>query len=177
MKIAEKGNELIIKETPGCLWLVGLFFAIIGAAFVYGSLGGYSNYKDAETWVLAIHFLGGSAAIATGYWLIFQAPVTKITIDRDTKTLTYSKRGLFKKTENIYSFDQIKQFRSIEVIDNEGDTVWALGMELTSGVTVKISSLPINIEKVKLNFALQANQFMYKQIPSFKEAEELEDES
>ena len=177
MKIAEKGNELIIKETPGCLWLFGLFFAVIGAAFVYGSLGGYSNYEEAETWVLIVHFWGGSAAIATGFWLIFQAPVTKIIIDRDTKALIYSKRGLFGKQKNIYSFDQIKQFRSIEVIDNEGDTVWALGMELTSGETVKISSLPINIEKVKLNFALQANQFMYKLIPSFKDAEKFEDES
>ena len=44
MKIKQTENELIIQETPGCLWIFGLFFAFVGAIFVYGSFGGLTDY-------------------------------------------------------------------------------------------------------------------------------------
>ena len=44
MQIEQTGNEFIVRETPGCLWIFGLFFAFVGGIFVYGSLGGFMDY-------------------------------------------------------------------------------------------------------------------------------------
>lgn len=177
MKIEQTGNELIIHETPGCLWILGLLFAFIGGIFVYGSLGGFTNAAEVPRYAVYLAFLMGSIAVITGIWIVFHAPVTKVFINRQTETVALVRRGLFGKRENIYSFEQIKQFCLIEEKDSEGDDIWSLGMELSSGETIKISSLESHSEKFKRDFVFETNQFMYKQMPNYKSALELEDES
>ena len=177
MKLRQTENELIINEAPGCLWIFGLFFAGVGAIFVYGSLGGFSNSSEVGPWALALSFLMGSAGVATGFWIIFHAPVTKVTVDRKEKTVLHTQRGLFGKRENLYRFDQVRDFCLIEEVDDEGDPIWSLGLELSEGERVRISSLASHSERFKREFLFQANQFMHRQMPSYRETFETEDEN
>ncbi len=177
MKIERTDQILTISETPGCLWIFGLFFALIGSAFVYGALGGYSNYDQITAIIIAAHTLGGLSAIAAGYWIIYQAPVTRITIDRSSETVTCKKRGLSGKSNVTYTFDRIKKFTLIEQPDSDGDPTFALGMELDDGELISISALFSPVETYKRDFAFQANEFLYKQMPSYRAEYELEDES
>lgn len=177
MQTKRAENELIIQETPGCLWILGLLFVFIGGIFVYGSLGGFTNADEVPQYAIYLAFLMGSIGVAAGVWVIFHAPVTKVFINRQTETVALVRRGLFGKRENIYSFEQIKQFCLIEEKDSEGDDIWSLGMELSSGERIKISSLESHSEKFKRDFVFETNQFMYKQMPNYKSALELEDEN
>ena len=162
---------MIIKEAPGCLWFLGIFFAVIGTFFVYGSLGGYSNWSEASWWVIVLHFLGGCCAIAAGYWIIYRAPVTKVVIDRGLETVSFKRRGISRRDERTFRFDQIKQFCLIEKPDFDNDYVWALGLEMNDGEIIQISSLESTVEGFKRNFVFQANEFIYKQMPSYKQSE------
>lgn len=177
MKLRQTENELIINETPGCLWIFGLFFAVIGAIFVYGSLGGFSNSRDVGPWVLALSFFMGSVGVATGFWIIFRAPVTKVTVDRDKRAIMHTRRGLFGKKESIHGFDKVEQFCLIEELDDEGSPIWSLGLELSDGERLRISSLASHSESFKREFLFQANQFMHRQMPSYRETFETEDEN
>ncbi|HSK70834.1 MAG TPA: hypothetical protein VK892_04000 [Pyrinomonadaceae bacterium] len=177
MKIEQTGNELIIQEAPGCLWILGLLFVFIGGVFVYGSLGGFTNADEVPRYAIYLAFLMGAIAVAAGVWVIFHAPVTKVFINRQTETVAFVRRGLFGKRENIFSFEQIKQFCLIEEKDSEGDPIWSLGMELSNGETIKISSLESHSENFKRDFVFQTNEFMHKPMPSYKTSFELEDES
>lgn len=177
MKTTRTENELIIQETPGCLWAFSLLFLVVGGLFVYGSLGGFVNAGAVPLWTLLIAFLMGSAACAVGIRLINRSPITKIIINRDKEILTYITYGITGRTHALYHFDEIKEFSLIEENDSEGDPVWSLGMETSDGEIIKISTLESHDEIFKRNFVFQINEFMYKQMPSAQSVFQLEDES
>jgi hypothetical protein len=177
MKSEQNANELTIQETPGLLWISGALFLFVGGIFVYGSLGGFTNADEVPPYAIYLSFFMGAIAVAAGLWIIYCAPVTKILVNRLSKTISVTKLGLFGKEENIYTFDQIKQFRLIAEKDSEGDPIWSLGMELAVGETIKISSMESHDEKFKRDFVFEINQFLYKQMPSYNDLLELEDES
>lgn len=177
MKISQNENELIVQEKPGSLWIFGLFFAVIGGVFVYGSLGGFTNHSTVPLYAIVLSFLMGSVGVATGIWIIYRAPLTKVFINRRTKTVTLVRYGLAGKQENIYSFGEIKQFCLVEEMDDENSPIWSLGLELSGGETIVISSLQSHDEKYKRDFVFQTNEFLQKQMPSYKPVSEIEDES
>jgi len=175
VKIEQNENELIIRETPGCLWLFGLFFAVIGGIFVYGALGGVTNRDSVSPPVIFLTLIMGAVGVAVGIWIIYRAPVTKIVVNRETQTVFYTKLGLAGKQETIYAFAEIKQFCLVEEFDDESNPIWSLGMELSDGETIKISSLQSHDEKYKRDFVFQTNEFLHKQMPSYKTNIEIED--
>jgi hypothetical protein len=177
MQTEQTGNELIVRDTPGCLWIFGLFFAFVGGMFVYGSLGGFVNYDKHELWMLALSLLMGLTGIAVGIWIIYGAPVTKVVINRLENTVLITRYGLFGKRESFYDFDEIERFCLVEEKDDEGNNIWFLGMKLTSEETIKISSFASHDELFTSDFVFQTNEFTRKQIPSSELILESEDES
>ncbi|HEX8250176.1 MAG TPA: hypothetical protein VF599_18530 [Pyrinomonadaceae bacterium] len=177
MQTEQTGNELIVRETPGCLWIFGLFFALVGGMFVYGALGGFVNYARHEFWTLALALLMGLIAVAAGIWIIYGAPITKVVINRIENTVLIKRYGLFGRRESFYAFDEIERFCLVEEKDSEGDNIWFLGMKLTGEETIKISSLASHDERFVSGFVFQTNEFTRKQIPSSEMILEPEDES
>lgn len=168
MKITQTPNELTIQETPGCLWFIGLFFAVIGGTFVYGALGGFSNWNEVPGWQLALAFFMGATAVSIGVWAIYTAPVSKVIVDRVEDKVILKRFGLFGKRDTVYKFDEIKQFCQIEDKDDEGSPIWSFGMELNNGEMLKITSLPSHSEEYERKYIFETNEFMRKQMPSYK---------
>lgn len=177
MQIERNTNELIIRETPGCLWIFGLFFAVVGGLFVYGSLGGLYDFGRQTILTLILAFVMGAIGIAAGVWIIYRAPITRVLIDRIDGEVLITRFGLFGRRKNSYAFDDVERFCLIEEVDDESSPIWSLGMNLSSGETIKISSSPSHDELFKRNFVFEANEFMYKQIPVTAAVFELEDET
>jgi hypothetical protein len=176
MQSEQTENELIIRETPGCLWIFGLLFAIVGGIFVYGALGGLADYGSQSLWLLALAFLMGAIGVAVGIRIIYRAPVTRVVINRLENEVFLTRYGLFGKRETLYDFDEIQQFCLLEEKDDESNPIWSLGMNLTSGETVKISSLASHDERFTSNFVFQANEFSRKQLPLCEMILEAQDE-
>lgn len=176
MKTIQTPNFLTLYETPGCLWFIGLFFMLVGGIFVYGALGGFANYQSQSPWMLAAALLMGSCGVGVGIWIIYGAPITKVVIDRINDEVVMTKRGLFGKRETVYAFEEIKYFRLIEERDDEGAPIWSVGMELSGGELVKVTSLPSHSEEYERKYIFQTNEFMRKEMPSYRNVFELEDE-
>ncbi len=177
MRLKEDVNEIIVEETPGCLWMVGLFFAFVGGIFVYGALGGLADYDKQSPWMLALFGLMGFIAVAAGIWIIYNAPISKVIIDRIENKVLITRYGLFGKRRIVYRFDEIKHFRLIEDIDDEGSPIWSFGIELVNDELVKITSLPSHSEEYERKYVFQINQYINKPLPSYKSFDELEGES
>lgn len=177
MKTTQDENFLTLYETPGCLWFIGLFFMLVGGIFVYGAIGGFNNYQSQSPLMLGIALLFGLIGVGAGIWIIYGAPITKVVIDRINDEVTVTKRGLFGKRETLYAFQEIRHFRLIEDTDDEGSPIWSVGMELTDGETIKITSLPSHAEEYERKYIFQTNEFMRKEMPSYLTIFELEDES
>ncbi len=167
MRIKQNPNELIIQETPGCLWFVGLFFSMVGGTFVYGALGGFSNWDEVPFWQLALAFFMGAIAVAGGIWIIYQAPISQIVIDRIEDKVLLKRRGLFGKHETGYKFSEIKEFCLIEDKDDEGSPIWSVGIELINSEKIKITSMPLHSEDIQRKYIFETNEFMRKQMPSY----------
>lgn len=71
MKIKQTANELVIQETPGCIWIFSSLFLFVGGVFIYGALGGFSNWSSAPFWTVLFTLLMGTIAFSVGAWLIF----------------------------------------------------------------------------------------------------------
>jgi len=173
MKIKQTENELIIQETPGCLWIFGLFFAFVGAIFVYGSFGGLTDYDKQAAWMLMLAFLMGAIAVACGVWIISRAPVLTVS----TKRLFIRNTACRARKNFAFVLMKSNNSASSKNKDGEGDAIWSLGMDLANRETIKISSLEIHDESFKRNFVFQTNEFMRKQMLSSQIIFELEDES
>ena len=177
MQTEQTQNELIIRETPGCLWIVGLFFAFVGGIFVYGALGGLVDYGSQSPWMLAAAFVMGSIGVGVGIWIIYKAPITKIVINRIEDSVLMTRYGLFGKQESFYHFDEIENFSLIAGKDDEGSDIWSVGMNLANGETITITSLASHYEEYERRYIFQTNEFMRKQMPPTEMILELEDES
>jgi hypothetical protein len=177
MKSFQTQNQLIIRETPGCMWIIGLFFASIGGVFVYGSLGGFTNYQFIAPYKIFFAFVIGMIGVLAGCWFIYRSPITKITINNLAETVYLQRFGVSGKTENKYTFDEVSQFFLISEKDNDGDPIWLLAMELADGEVIRISSLESSSEEFKRKFVYQTNLFMNKQMPSTATFFELEDDN
>jgi hypothetical protein len=177
MQTEEIGNQLIVRETPGCLWLFGLFFALVGGMFVYGALGGFVDYAAHELWTLALALLMGLIGVAAGIRIIYGAPITKVVINRIENTVLLTRYGLFGRRESFYDFDEIERFCLVAEKDDEDNDIWFLGMRLASAETIKISSHASHDERFTSHFVFQINEFTRKQILASEMILESEDES
>lgn len=177
MQIEQTENELIIRETPGCLWLFGLFFAIIGGLFVYGALGGFVNSGSQPPWVLSLAFVFGSIGVITGASIIYNAPITKLIVNRFDGRVFMIRYGLFGRREDFFRLDDIEHFYAIEDTDTDGDKIWTLGMKLIDDEEIIISSQSSHDEDFVRNFVFVTNEFCGKQISPTEMILEGEDES
>lgn len=168
MKTTQTANELTIREAPGCLWVFGLFFALVGGFLAYGALGGFSNWNEAPFWQLALTFFMGAVAVGVGIWLIYQAPVSKVIIDRIEDKVLLSRYGLFGKRQTVYRFSEIEHFCLIEDKDTDDCPIWSVGLKLNNGETIKITSHPRHSEEYERKCIFEINEFMRKQMPSYK---------
>lgn len=177
MRLKEEFNQITVQEIPGCLWMVGLFFAFVGGVFVYGALGGLTDYHKQSPWMISLAGVMGMCAVAAGIWIIYQAPITKVLINRQDQNVLIKRYGLFGKRETVYQFDEIRYFRLIEDRDDEGSPIWSFGIELMNEELVKITSLPSHAEEYERRYVFQTNQFMNKPLPTYQTPDELEGES
>lgn len=168
MKVEESVNAIKITEAPGCMWIFGLFFVVIGGMLLWGTLGGFSNWNEIETWELAVAFLICVCGIAAGIWIISSGPITRVVIDRVENTVSVSKYSFSGKRSGFFRFDEVNHFCLIENTDSEGDPTWSIGLNLRTGETIAITSLSVPAEKLNQSHVFQFNEFMRKEMPSYE---------
>ena len=177
MKVERTPTVLTVREAPGCMWLLGAFFIFVGALFVYGASGGYSNYYEMSYAVMIAHILLGACAVAAGVWMIFTSPRILIWVDRNNETVTVRQSRLGGSKTETYLFDEIEACSLLEDTDSDGDPVWSLQLETNAGDRIRCSSFASSNREFTSDIAFELTAFMYKQMPSYKEPNELGDES
>jgi hypothetical protein len=176
MKLEQHDNLIVIRETPGCMWFVGLFFLVICGMFLFGASGGFSNWNELKHWEISVAIAMSFCGIAAGIWMIQSAPVTKVFIDRQQKQLSIVRRALFGRESKTYEFDEIDHFFVFEETDQEGSLVYSLAVRLMDEEVIKINSMQLHDEHYHHDFAFRANEFMLKQLPATAMILDLTDE-
>lgn len=122
MQIIPTPTGVIVKDSPGCHWLLGALFIGAGSVFVVGP----SSVDEMRT------LAGGAGAIAaaTGIWVIRRAPRSVLIIDGDLVRL----RGETFRTADI------ENVRLIVSEDDEGNAVYQIRLAMRGGAEVPVSA-------------------------------------
>jgi hypothetical protein len=154
-------DDLILKNNPHPLRFVGLFFFLVSSAFVYGSLGGYSNYAEAPEYVIKLHFLGGAVGVFTGSWLILTKSAY-VKISAATQTVGIIKSNLLGKKETLIPFYKIKEFIVSDKLDQDGDPIWKVDLELENADIIEFTRVWSNDKPLCEEAAKTANLILHK---------------
>lgn len=163
MKLKETADGLQITHTPGCLWVLGSFFFVIGSILLYGLLGGFSNYDEIETWEIAVGLVISLSIIAVGIWQILSHPVTITTINGRNKTIILFEKGFFHRKKREFKFSEVSKFEIVEEKDSEGDSFYYIALKTKRSEKIKISSSGIQVESYVLEIKDEINRYLEKE--------------
>jgi hypothetical protein len=133
-------GDLILKNNPSPIRFLGVLFLIISSGFVYGSLGGYSNYAEASDLAIKLHFIFGIIGVSVGVWLML-TKTSHIDISAVNQTVNLVKSNLLGKKETSIPFYKIKQFIVSEKEDQDGDPIWKVDLQMESAEIIELSSV------------------------------------
>jgi len=142
--IQQTTNNLVLKDSAGCFWVLGLFFVVIAETFVIGLLGAFHNVNELNelekigAWFIS---LGGLTA---GIWFIYTNPGTRLDFNKTKNMLTIRRWGLMKNEIEKHLLDNIEEIMLVESEDSEGDLVYRIELKLKSEKNASLTELWIN---------------------------------
>jgi len=140
MRIVEDSPaRLVMQDQPGCIWLLGLFFAAIGGVFIVGLLGAFTNLSDVSPAGRVVAWAMALAAVGAGAHIVRGTPRSRLELDRAAQTLTLRRRGLFRNEAFSYPLTLVSQVLVRVDKDSDGDNYYRLVMLLDGGQEVVIS--------------------------------------
>jgi hypothetical protein len=144
MKVYSSGNKLTLRDSPGCFYLVGFFFFVLGVLTAIIAIGSASDPAVGPIGSRILAFALGMSAIAAGLYVIYDSPGSRIIADKDALTVVILRRGLLRKERNNYLFSEIQDIHTVEKQDIDGDPVFSLRMSLIDGKEVALTNLWIH---------------------------------
>ena len=142
MKITEHTSiKLTIKDSAGCIWLLGFFFLAVAGTFVIGLMGMFYNLNEVTeleklgAWIVSL------SGVAAGIWIIYSNPGIYITFDKITDAVTINRRGLLKDETETYKLSEIEDVVIDESVDSEGDPFYRVALKLKDQRQINLSSV------------------------------------
>ena len=139
MRIQQSASRLVVRDTPGCLWLFGLVFVMSGtfvlvAAPLSIEWATFTGWERAAILAIGIGHLGG------GLWLIRQTPATTLELDRARGTGTHRIRHPGDRSETVVVF-RLADLRDVDVLeerDSDGDPAFVVRVRLADGRQLRL---------------------------------------
>ena len=131
MKIIQQTRtNLILKDSAGCFWMLGLFFVVIAGTFVIGLMGAFTNLYELNELERAGGWFISLSGLALGIWFIYTNPGTSLDFNKRENMLTIQRRGLMRNEVEKYRLDNIEDIILIESEDTDGDPVYRLKLKI-----------------------------------------------
>jgi hypothetical protein len=141
MHVVERPGELVVRDSPGFHWLLGLMFAGIGGVFVLASLGVASRVAALRAWERALAFVMGALAVAVGLWVFSRSPFSRLRVDRAARRVVLTRVGLRGRREHAWPMTDVSGVEVVESADDEGGEIFQVHLVLRDGQVVPVSML------------------------------------
>ena len=141
MKIIEPtSRKLILRDTAGCIWLLGLFFLAIAGTFVVGLAGAFTNLYELNVLERTAAWFVSLSGIAVGVWIIYSHPGVYARFDKSTNSLSINRKGLMKNVTETSRLSEIKDVVLDETTDSDGDHFYRIALKLNRDKQVLLFS-------------------------------------
>lgn len=134
-------TNLVLKDSAGCFWMLGLFFVAISGTFVVGLLGAFHNLEKTGVWFISL------SGLSVGIWFIYSNPGTRLDFNKQENMLTIQRRGLMRNEIEEHRLDDIGDIILVESEDTDGDPVYRIELKLKTEKNTSLTELWINNKK------------------------------
>ena len=142
MNITERDGTLVVRDTPGCLWLFGAWF-VAGGAIALPMPFVAVNRAEVPWWAKAIAVGLGIATVSAGLLLIRAFPSTRTEIDSVAGRVRVAKRTPFSATRvEEFALSDVGVLQVLPESDSDGDTHYSLRLLLKDGREVPLHAQP-----------------------------------
>lgn len=142
MRVTDRGTVLVIQDTPGCLWIFGMWFmagGILALAMPFVA----ENRADVPLWGKLVALLLGGAAAATGWVTMRRSPTIHTELDAASGRVRVRTRAPFGGTHlDEFALDDIGVVQVFPSRDSEGSEQFALRLLLRDGRAVPLHTQP-----------------------------------
>jgi len=139
--IQQTTNNLVLKDSAGCFWMLGLFFVVIAGTFVIGLMGAFTNLYELNELERAGAWIVSLSGLAGGIWFIYTNPGTRLDFDKRGNMLTIQRRGLLRNKVEKYRLNNIEDVILIESKDIDGDPVYRVEIKIKYEKNVSLTEL------------------------------------
>ena len=101
-------GRLILEDSPGCFWLFGLFFLLLGSLPIAGLFGLFAEPWKVRGWEAPAAVLLGLAAVAAGLYVVYTSPRTRVIFDVTRGRVSVSRRGLLRREDLRFGLDELR---------------------------------------------------------------------
>lgn len=141
MRIVDRHRALLVQDSPGLHWLLGLLFLSVGTLFVLGPLGLFTDAMTVGWHVRALSLVLGAIGGLVGLWVLYRAPRSMLRLDRLTGRVHLVRWGLTGRRAYVWSVAEIAAVHLAESADDEGSLVFQVQLLLRDGHVVPVSQL------------------------------------
>jgi hypothetical protein len=143
MRITTAGTRLVVADTPGCVWLLGLVFVGSGTLVLTVPLfarewSTFGWWERAAVLAIGVGHLGG------GLWTIRHHVATRTELDRARGAGTHRVRrpGERDATVTRFRLADVRDVNVREETDSDGDPVYVLRLLLADGRALPLQGHP-----------------------------------
>lgn len=143
MRIEQRGDVLIVRATPGCMWIFGLWF-VAGGLLAMVMTFAASNAHELAWWERLFAATIGVACAAAGVWVIVGAPAVRAVFDRATGHVVVTTTGLRTRSRVEFACRDVRIVDLKEEKDSNGYPMYQVRVRLRDGRAVVLQSQPVH---------------------------------
>lgn len=142
MRVTDRGTTLVIRDTPGCLWLFGAWFAA-GGLLILAIPFVAENRGEAPSWLKLLILLMGAAAAAVGWATMRRSPTTRTELDAASGRVRVHTRSPFRQAHiDDFALTDIGVVQVLPSRDSEGVEQYSLRLLLRDGRAIPLHTQP-----------------------------------
>jgi hypothetical protein len=142
MRVTDRGTMLVIQDTPGCLWIFGMWF-VAGGLVAIAMPFVAQNRGDVPLWGKLVSVLLGAAAVAAGWVTMRRSPTIHTEIDATSGRVRVRTRAPFGGTHlDEFALNDIGVVQVFPSRDSEGTEQFALRLLLRDGRAISLHTQP-----------------------------------
>lgn len=143
MRIRSTADLMVVKDAPGCIWLLALMF-VAGATVCLAAAAGLVDGDGGpiSAWARLAAFVVGAAHLGAALWIFRGHPATETVMDRAQGLVVMRASGVGRGREDAFRFSDVAAVEVREEKDGDGDPIYTLTLRLKDGRALPLHSLP-----------------------------------
>lgn len=142
MRLIHDGDRMVLRDTPGCFWLLGLMFVGSGTLAALAGVGLVDGDSEIGFWARAAILFIGAGHLFGAFLLLRASHATEMVLDRVNRVVTVRTRGVRRVTEERHRFSDVAAIDVLARKDGDGDLTYTLRLWLRDSTVIPLHSTP-----------------------------------